>query len=210
MANYRRINHRPAHPKIFVFSHTERAEIEYFQEFKQELKTPLLVPKKILCREPDELLTKVIAWKNTKDNFNENDGDEVWCIFDVDEFYTKNPELLIQTINQAEKNKIKIAYANECFELWILLHFDAPTSSIKRGSDLAKKIQSYFKKHKLGEFKKNQHVFQQIIPFQIEAIANSKKLFAQYSKQNWDKKLGKEGNPSTNIHLLVERILRIK
>lgn len=207
MTNYRRINHRPAHPKIFVFSHTERAEIEYFQDFKQDLQTPLLVPRKILCREPDELLTKVIDWKTTKDNYNEEDGDAVWCIFDVDDFYTKNPELLIKSVVRAEKSGIKIAYANECFELWILLHFDAPTSSIRRGFDLTKKIQSYFKKYKLGEFKKNQHVFQKLKPFQTDAIANSKKIFYPYSKQSWHKKLENSGNPSTNIHLLVEEII---
>lgn len=64
MTKYRGKNqHRKVHPKIFIWSHTEKAEIEYFQDFKNYLKTPLLMPKKEICWTPQELLKKIVKWK---------------------------------------------------------------------------------------------------------------------------------------------------
>ena len=87
MGKYRGNHHRPSHPKIFVWSHTEKAEIEYFLEFKHFLRTPLLMPQKEILWTPQELIEHVIKWK--KKNISEKDNDQVWCIFDVDDFYKK-------------------------------------------------------------------------------------------------------------------------
>jgi hypothetical protein len=51
---------------------------------------------------------------------------EVWCVFDRDSFPLENYARAFQL---AESNKIKLAWANEAFELWYLLHYcylDAP------------------------------------------------------------------------------------
>jgi len=57
MSKYRGKNkHRQVHPKIFIWSHTAKAEIEYFQEFKQHFKTPLIMPKKEICWSPQKLI----------------------------------------------------------------------------------------------------------------------------------------------------------
>ncbi len=199
--------HREAHPKIFIWSHTEKAEIEYFQDFKNYLKTPLLMPKKEICWTPQELIQKVIKWKEKE--VCEEDGDQVWCIFDVDDFYQNNKNGLLKSINDARSNNVKIAYANQCFELWVLLHFEKPTFAIARGDDIEKKIQRYFKDNKFGQFKKNQKVFQILLPFQLQAIANAKKLLPSYGKIDWNKVLSESGNPSTSIHFLVEEINRL-
>lgn len=51
--------------------------------------------------------------------------DFIWVVFDKDDMDTN--QTLISRFNQAfesaNKHKIKIAYSNECFELWLLLHF---------------------------------------------------------------------------------------
>lgn len=206
MAKYRgNSNHRAAHPKIWIWSHTEKAEIEYFQEFKNQLKTSLLMPGKKTLRTPHGLLMEIITWK--KNNINEDDGDQVWCIFDVDDFYKDSKKELLKAIKEAKANKIKIAYINECFELWILLHFEKPTTAITRGKDIERRIQKAFKKNNLGVFKKNQKVFQILFPFQSKALENSKKLLTtSYEKIDWELILSEKGNPSTTIHLLIEEI----
>lgn len=200
------------HPKIFVFSHTERAEIEYFQDFKGYLRTHLLIPRKIICWTPQELLQKIIDWKNdpSNDKFSSEDGDCVWCIFDVDDFFKNGKKDFLNGIKRAEENNIKIAYANECFELWILLHFEKPTSSISRGRAVEKKIIQAFKKNNLGEFKKNHQVFQFLLPFQKNAIKNAKSLLpVKYREISWEKALSEKGNPSTSIHFLIEEIKKL-
>jgi hypothetical protein len=205
MAMYRgKKQYRRVHPKIFVWSHTQKAEIEYFQDFKNYLRSPLLMPKKEICWTPQELLKKVTQWKNK--NIYEKDRDQVWCIFDVDDFYKNSKKELIKAIRNALKNNIKIAYLNECFELWILLHFLKPTSAISRGKNIEEKIQNEFKKHKLGKFKKNQKVFDILLQFQNAAVKNAKSILHKYNDINWDEKLSEKGNPSTSVHFLVDEI----
>ena len=215
MAKYRNKNqHREAlsnkiHPKIFVWSHTKKAEIEYFQEFKNYFHAHLLMPKKKICGSPQGLIAHVIDWKN-KGKIDEEDNDQVWCIFDVDDFYQKNKKELLQAIKNAHRNNIKIAYINECFELWILLHFEMSTAQICRGNKIENKIQKTFKKNKLGEFKKNQKVFKILLPFQSEAIKNARQLLSvEYNKIDWKNVLSEKGNPSTSIHFLIEEINKL-
>lgn len=208
MAMYRgKKQYRKVHPKIFVWSHTQKAEIEYFQDFKNHLRSTLLMPKKDICGTPQELLEKITQWKNK--NICEKDSDQVWCIFDVDDFYKNDKQKLIGAVKNAEKNNIKIAYANECFELWILLHFLKPTSAISRGKSIKKKIQNKFKKHRLGEFEKNQKVFDILLKFQSVAMKNARKILPEYDGINWNEKLSEKGNPSTSLHFLVDEINRL-
>lgn len=209
MVRYRgKKKHREAHPKIFVWAHTEKAEIEYFRQFQDYLQTPLLVPKKKLCSQPQDLLDSVVEWKQKKpSNFSEKDGDQVWCIFDIDDFYKNAKSVLLKAVQNAKKNNVRIAYVNECFEFWILLHFRKTSSQINRGNHIEKEIQKEFKQNKLKEFKKNQKVFDELLPFQEKAIKNAKILLpSDYEKIDWPKVLSDKGNPSTSIHLLVEEI----
>lgn len=208
MAKYRGKNkHREVHPKIFVWTHTEKAEIVYFQDFRDQLRSHLLMPRKKICRMPHQLIEKVIVWKTESKEIEEADGDRVWCILDVDDFYKDNPKILLDAIKMAHKYNIKIAYVNECFEHWILLHFEKPTSPISRGNEIEKRIAKAFKKNGLGLFLKNQPVFNLLLPFQDNAIKNAKELIqGKYKEISWPDVLGSDGNPSTSIHFLIEEI----
>jgi len=196
--------HRIAHPKIWVWSHTEKAEINYFQAFKNNLRSPLLMPDKIICRRPQQLIPRVIDWKQKE--INDEDGDRVWIIFDVDAFFKTDSQNLLNLINKAHENNIKIAYVNECFEHWLLLHFERINGPVERGSAIEAKINRHFKTKNLGSYSKNQEVFQALIPFQDDAIKNAKILVPKYEGIDWEKVLGDEGNPSTTIHFLIEEI----
>ncbi|MEA3449557.1 MAG: RloB family protein [Patescibacteria group bacterium] len=206
MAKYRgKKQHRPVHPKIFIWSHTEKAEIEYFQEYKNYLRTPLLMPKKVLCWTPQELIEKVIEWKNK--NVCDEDDDQVWCIFDVDDFYKNDKQGFLEAVKSAHENNIKIAYANECFELWVLLHFEKPTTPVERGENIESRIIKHYKKNNLRNFEKNQKVFNDLLVFQEQALKNASKLMpVEYNKINWKNAVSKKGNPGTSIHFLIKEI----
>lgn len=51
--------------------------------------------------------------------------DEVWAVFDKDDLdkIPKTRENFEQAFSLAGEEHIRIAYSNECFELWLLLHF---------------------------------------------------------------------------------------
>lgn len=48
----------------------------------------------------------------------QDDFDEVWCVFDVDE-YKDVPS----AVSEALRRDVRVALSNPCFELWLLLHF---------------------------------------------------------------------------------------
>ena len=61
--------------------------------------------------------------------------DECWVVFDKDDFN----QGFDNAINKALKKKLKVAYSNESFELWFLLHFDFMDSAVGR-KDYNKRI----------------------------------------------------------------------
>lgn len=55
--------------------------------------------------------------------------DQVWVVFDRDSFEV---HLCYAALQLAEQNDINVAFSNECFELWFLLHFDSLISALPR------------------------------------------------------------------------------
>ncbi|NTW29675.1 MAG: RloB domain-containing protein [Candidatus Moranbacteria bacterium] len=204
----------PTHPKVFVWVHTKRAEPEYFRAFKNHHELHrLIVYRAKGCLTPQSLIDYVIAWRKLCDEYSEADGDRIWCVVDVDDFLDteEDKQEVLRAVRRANIAGIRIGYANECFELWILLHFVLPTAPIERGKDIEKRIQDVFKKVGLGLFQKNDDIFQRLLPFQEQAVQNSSKLLsnAEYEAIRWESALGKNGNPSTNIHMLVDDIQKL-
>jgi hypothetical protein len=128
-------------------------------------------------------------------------------VFDKDDF-DKNFD---KAINKAVKNNLKVAYSNEAFELWFLLHFSFINSAITR-KDYNKKITENFrrltgnKKYKYDKVKDVQLLIKEIKDKESGAIKNAKKLLKQHeNKGSFLKK-----NPSTTVHLLVEKLNKLK
>ena len=132
---------------------------------------------------------------NRKKRFSDIDGDQLWCVFDVDNYWKDNKSAFIDAISLAEQNDIKLAWSNECFEVWFLCHFALLSTTLPR-NDYHIKLGEHFKKKGLGVYKKNMNkVFKILLTYQPEAIKNARKLLKKGM-------LGK--NPSTSVVELVE------
>jgi hypothetical protein len=117
--------------------------------------------------------------------------DQVWCVFDKDDFPIQN---FNNAIDLANKIKIRVAYSNEAFELWYLLHFHYYNSGVSRNqyfSMLSKLLNESYKKN-------DTTMYQKLLDKQSNAISNAKKLLKTYYPAN----PGKD-NPSTTVHRLV-------
>lgn len=73
-------------------------------------------------------MTKLALVKKAKVLAKEDNYDEIWCVFDMDINYA-NQENQRNDFNSAvkqcqETKKFKVAYSNDCFELWFYLHFN--------------------------------------------------------------------------------------
>lgn len=193
-------------PRIFILSNGQLAEPQYFQDFKDHLRAKsinVINSKSYHGKAPWILINKAIEHKKKlKDcgKFVEKDGDQFWCVFDVDNYWNDNPKAFTAAISLAHKHGIRPAWSNECFELWFLCHFTAVTSAIPR-NDYHKKLKKFFKEKGLGEYSKNmEHIFSPLLQFHETAVKNAKKLLL---------KAKVETNPSTSVIKLVEELKKL-
>lgn len=126
--------------------------------------------------------------------------DKAWLVIDRDSFSKENFKGTLETARQKE---ICVAYSNECYELWLLLHFKN-IASHKTREEIKKELNEEFKKYFNLKYEKSEkHVYGMLIDRQEEAIQRAKKLTENIIKI--DGKLDPyNNNPSTKIHLLVE------
>lgn len=128
-----------------------------------------------------------------------------WLVFDKDD-YSKVE--INGTISSAQANRINVAFSNESYELWILLHFEDVKSHITR-KEINKRLNRYFKeKYNIEYSKASREVYSLIKSNQEVAINRAKELYSEY--------LNNHGyidylcNPLTTFYKLVEHIKGLK
>jgi len=104
--------------------------------------------------------------------------DECWVVFDKDDF-NRN---FNNAINKAKKNGLHVAYSNESFELWFLLHFSFTDSAVRRQDYNNKLTENYRKltgdkKYKYDKVKSVLSLVELIKNKELDAIKHAKKLF---------------------------------
>lgn len=122
----RRKNFREIRKNFLIVCEGEKTEPNYFEKFR--------VPKKIfdvvgIGANTASLVEKAIDLRGK----SIVSYDEVWCVFDRDSFPAQN---FNNALSLAKNNNINVAYSNEAFEIWYLLHFhyhDAATSRAQYG-----------------------------------------------------------------------------
>jgi hypothetical protein len=139
---------KPEKKSFLIITEGKNTEPSYFEHFKlssAEIKaigvgdnTFSLVEKAIRIR--DEENEKRIREKKEPFNF-------VWCVFDADP-KPDNPQQLtnfINGINLARRNCIEVAYSNQAFEYWLILHFEDHQGGAMPRTDYNDKINSYLR-----------------------------------------------------------------
>lgn len=66
--------------------------------------------------------------------------DQVWCVFDKDEFSDKD---FNEAIKRAEKMGFGVAYSNQAFEYWLILHFEDHQGAALHRDLYGEKLNSY-------------------------------------------------------------------
>ncbi len=120
--------------------------------------------------------------------------DSAWCVFDRDSFPPSNFNAALAL---ARSNGINVAYSNQAFEIWYLLHFHYHDSATDR---------TQYKRmltERLGfEYKKNSpHMYDHLLALQETAIKNADKLLNSYPDHSPER-----DNPSTTVHKLVNEL----
>jgi hypothetical protein len=179
----RPLDKKEINQRFLITCEGEKTEPNYFDKFRTN---KVILKIKGCGYNTLKLVEETITLKN------DDDYDQVWCVFDKDSFPTENVE---KAISMARKNGIKTAFSNESFELWYLLHFDYLTAALSR-KDYINPLSDKFK----FKYEKNDEtMYERLLSRQQTAITNAQRLLTEYKSYNPDK-----NNPSTTIHKLVQ------
>jgi RloB-like protein len=181
----RKVNTREIRQRFLIICEGEKTEPNYFRSFR--------VPKVVievqgLGMNPSKLVDKAIEQKNPEEY------DQIWCVFDRDSWTETDFHNAIKNAKDAD---IEIAYSNESFELWYILHFEFLNTGIPR-SDYLKKLDRH-----LGQkyAKNSDDIYDKLLEHQPNAIKNAENLLKKYQPCN-----PANDNPSTTVHRLVQEL----
>jgi hypothetical protein len=182
----RKVNIRDVKSRFLIVCEGEKTEPNYFKSFR--------VPKKVvdvhgLGENPRKLVKSA---KELKDQ--DGDYDQIWLVFDRDSW---TPQDFNSAISSAKSAGFKVAYSNEAFELWYILHFEylnTPTSRQDYGAKLTKLLGRKYEKN-------SENMYDLLFERQTIAIKNAVKLLQEYGHHNPE-----QDNPATTVHLLVQEL----
>lgn len=189
----RRQGVREIKQSFLIVCEGEKTEPDYFKAFRmtaatikavgQAMNTITLVNKAISIREADQKRKRVY--------------DQCWVVFDKDDFPAKD---FNQAIQLAEKNGFHVAYSNQAFEYWFLLHYNLYTGAIHRNQykDMLTRLTGmpYSKSEGYGAV-----MYNLLLSRQQQAINNAETVLAEISHGN-----PAEEESSTTVQRLVSEL----
>lgn len=166
----------------------KKTEPIYFRSFRVSVKVTI-----------EEAAGNTLSLVNKASQISsQGEYDQVWCVFDRDSFPPANFD---NAIHAALARGFKVAYSNESFELWYLLHFHYYSSSMARTQ-----FAPLLTKHLGINYAKNDNSVADIIsPHISTAIANAERLEGIHSSSGLPPS---QQNPSTTVHHLVKELLK--
>lgn len=181
----RRVGTRAVRQRFLIVCEGEQTEPNYFRAFQ----VPGLVVKIEDVNERGRALIERAEQLREDDDY-----DQVWCVFDRDDLL---PAQINDAHQRARQVNIHIAFSNQAFELWYLLHFDYHNTAITR-DDYCERLE-----RRLGRAyaKNSTAMYDGLLAQQPLAIANARRLLALY-----DPWRPAQDDPSTTVHHLVEEL----
>jgi len=200
----------------------------YFQMIIDRLIEEKKITQNSIVIVPHDGQTHPTGVLNNLQNYNKNgiswiDFEYKWIVIDRDKEYKGGGHSAEDFNNALKKSKHKIkryhidvAYSNDSFELWYLLHFEYVNNPIMRDElidkviEKLKKVEPYiFAKLTKENIKQKNYtklIFETLAKLQTEAIRNAKTLLNSYG----DTHNPERDNPSTTVHKLVILLNRLK
>lgn len=181
-------------PKYYflIVTNGKSTEYNYFSDYSKSLpKGTVRLEPLFKHGSPSAVIKKAIDCEKA------GNYDEVWAVFDKDEFADFETAV-------AQSSKVKSGYSNPAFELWALIHFQDVSSGIHRDVCI-QKLENHLKNNDPGfRYSKSQNlsIFSLLDQYgnQDDACRRAKRMETKAGSQPW------KTNPTTSIHTLIERI----
>lgn len=185
----RKVDTKEIRQRFLIVCEGEKTEPNYFRSFRVP-KDVAEIDVKGVGENPSKLVASAAGLKQ------QEDYDQVWCVFDRDSWTAKD---FNNAIINAENQGFKVAYSNQAFELWYVLHFEYLDTGISR-NDYLRKL-NFFLKQKYQ--KNDDEIYNKLLDMQPTAIRNAITLLNQHNPH-----IPAKNNPSTTVHLLVQELNR--
>ncbi len=186
----RKVNQRPERRRFLIVCEGEQTEPNYFRRFA----TGNAVEVQVVGTRRNTLAVVEEAQRLRVAGEKDAPYDEVWVVFDKDDF---PPDRFNGAIRAAENAGMHAAYSNQAFELWHLLHFAYTDTALSR-----RQYEAKLTEHLGRAYRKNDlMLYDDLLPRQADALRNAKRLLASYPDHN-----PARDDPCTTVHLLVRAL----
>lgn len=205
--NFRRQRHpRTLGKKLIIGCEGKETERLYFNAIRIDLRIP---KERIIISfkgsSPVLVVDNVIAIKSELSRqsadgqeFNINDGDEAWAVFDGDEHIQSSLASWQAALKKAAENNVRLAISNPCIELWFLLHFQDQTANIDRAQ-----ARRAVKEH-IPNFEKNRDFYVKYLQNKTKDAIRRSVVLDSVHARNANPHYQ---NPSSGVHRLVSTLL---
>lgn len=189
----RTVNTRLLRPKFLIVCEGEKTEPNYFKCFRVNKDVIALCVQGL----GDNTLSLV---ERTCELMQQERYAQVWCVLDRDKSDSSPAERFNTALALAQRKDIRVAYSNDAFELWYLLHFDYHEAAYHRSQYqdmLTQRLEKPYQKN-------SREMYTMLEDRQPAAIRNAERLLASYSPEHNPEK----DNPCTTVHQLVQELNR--
>lgn len=187
----RKVGIREPINRFLIVCEGEKTEPNYFRKFR--------VPKDVVSIEihgigynTTSLVEQAIMLRQTR-GYTE-DGDQVWCVFDRDS--TRKAQFN-DAVARAEAAGLRVAYSNQAFELWYLLHFGYYDTALHRKQYYLKLTEQMGRPYR----KNDEDIYDLLAIAQDAAIRNAERLHRSHAGAT-----PADANPCTTVYQLVEEL----
>lgn len=205
-----------AHMRFLIISEDKKSSTWYFEELVKQYDERLIYLRVVGCGKNTQSLVNDVegirkdAEKKLKEEFAlPLTFDQIWLVFDKDDF---PDDKFDNAISSAKKiDKCHVAWSNECFEYWYLLHFVYATSAMDRDA-IFKKLRENFPgyEEKFGKVSYRELKGEKGLQFHQEMAhhPNLKQALKWSDAQNavFNAESPHESNPSTHISDLIHAL----
>lgn len=199
---------------FLIVCEDQKTEPEYFQQFVALFPDDTLYLKPVGTGSfPLGVVNQAIIEKAQLQEEYKKEFDAIWVVFDKDDADLNDTTRrnFDEAFKIAKQNKFQIAYSNEAFELWFLLHLEeVPAHSPIPRSDIYIRLEKLIRQNPSESnfvydhyHTKNTKIVQKINQFGNESKAIER---AEIILQAQNGVPPIQANPSTKVHLLVQEL----
>lgn len=188
-ADQRRVDSQEIKERFLIVCEGKKTEPNYFRGFR--------VPGRVLEIKGlgQNTLSLVDEAVRLRQEQNAQAYDQSWCVFDRDSFPAED---FNNAIRKAEAAGFRVAYTNEAFELWYLLHFDDHRNALSRKQYepiLAQRLGHAYQKN-------SEAMYRELETGQEQAMRRAERLLVGYGEAHNPQ----QDNPCTTVHLLIQEL----